>query len=618
MNPLEASPPIQNGLYKNSPARVLKQLLEALLFEGVIAYHYRDGHFYFRLGTNECRARGTISAFSRVRLDADNIWYTSHRQLKPVTLPQVIAAIPASETSRQRLFDELQQTITLCQWNDGQTPQFNDRRQLAYRDLEAAIDEGHPYHPCFKARSGFSLEDHARYGPEQANHFQLHWLAIHRDLLKQRLPTVSENSAIDNDFWQRELGSDTLSLLRQRLQRTIASGQNYSHEQAYGLMPIHPWQWQKLQNQLQQPLHTGELIDLGVAGDFYQASISVRTLLNVSAPDKANIKLPLSIVNSSSVRTIEPHSICTAPLLSAWLEKLAAADPFYQQQSPLGLLAEYAGVTLCESAGDAAHWTHQLSGQLGVIFRQSLEQQYDPTRTLPFVALAVTEADGHPFIEPWIKQYGCQAWVEQLIKVVVIPVWHLLVKHGIALEAHAQNMLLVHNNGWPEKLVLRDFHESLEYVESYLAQPQLAPDFLPLEACYRSAAPNQYYWMESIEALRELLVDTLFVFNLADLAVLLEQQYQYPEREFWQQVQDQLRRYERSGHCSPRRLQQMDLTQPRIYTESLITKKLCPEVDQEFHHAISNPLAQNQSGNSLTEAGAIVPSPLADRETESH
>ncbi len=47
---------------------------------------------------------------------------------------------------------------------------------------------------------------------------------------------------------------------------------------------------------------------------------------------------------------------------------------------------------------------------------------------------------------------------------ILQPVWRLMTHHGIALEAHGQNLLITHDGGWPTGLVARDFSESREYL----------------------------------------------------------------------------------------------------------------------------------------------------------
>ncbi|TIN17865.1 MAG: hypothetical protein E5Y59_07765, partial [Mesorhizobium sp.] len=91
----------------------------------------------------------------------------------------------------------------------------------------------------------------------------------------------------------------------------------------------------------------------------------------------------------------------------------------------------------------------------------------------------------------WVEQHGLDAWLDKLVATVVMPVFHLLVGHGIATEAHGQNLILIHRDGWPVRLAMRDFHDSVEYVPGFLRDPSTVPDFLALNPAYRDAAPHR-------------------------------------------------------------------------------------------------------------------------------
>ncbi|WOI38323.1 IucA/IucC family protein [Alteromonas sp. CI.11.F.A3] len=563
-----------------SKARMIKQLVEALLFEQIVPYHYTNGNFWFAVGDTRYIARGQISSFGRIRLDATYIKQIAPFKTATIDLPTLVNALPASAATKGQLLNELSQTIGFCEWNAAHLTRPESRRSFDYPALESAILEGHPYHPCFKARTGFSLADHANYSPEASRYFKLHWLAIKRTFLASNLPTE------EDCFWQQELGDKTLHVLQQRLKALSP------HSQEYGLLPIHPWQRNALGAALLHPINTKDIIDLGECGDSYQATISVRTLLNITSPQKAHVKLPMNMVNTSSLRTIEPHSVTTSPAISNWLDTLIKQDSWYQEKQHLAIQHEYAGIVVRPPSTDASseHWASQLAPSLSVIFRNSQPLQETHSHALPFAALSLIEQDGLPFIDPWINKYGCETWLNQLIEVTVIPVWHLLVKHGIAVEAHAQNMILRHQKGWPTSVVLRDFHESVEYVEDYLAQPELKPDFCELHPDYVDAPDNQYYWMSEVDALRELLVDTLFVYNLTDVATLMQRFYHYEEAQFWQQVTRALSDYEKTAQSWRSRIQKIDLLAPKVQTESLLAKKLSGQGTQEFHHTIPNPL----------------------------
>nr|MBX2857560.1 hypothetical protein [Cellvibrionaceae bacterium] len=277
--------------------RVLRQLIEALLFEQLLDFDYTEQTFYFRLGEYRFKARGKIAAFGRVRLDSQNIVYLNNGKWVCPHALFVVEQLPCTRRVKQQLSEEIQQTLSLCAWNAENLPEQLSRRNSDYCALESQLHEGHPYHPCFKARSGFTIEDHIAYGPECGGKIKLHWLAVRQCYVKNRFSATPLTQNLTkqqqhSDFWQDELGEQTWRLLEHRLAQQGAGWHDYH------LVPAHPWQVKKLAAQLKHPLACKDIIDLGQAGDDYQASISVRTLINLSRPEKANIKLPLSMVNT--------------------------------------------------------------------------------------------------------------------------------------------------------------------------------------------------------------------------------------------------------------------------------------------------------------------------------
>lgn len=570
--------PLPLDLTGRPDERVLRQLVAALLYEGVIeAHQHLDGHsthFHWSLGGRAYRCSGSIGAFGRVRPAAGSVaQQDDDGGWGEVSLAHLVSALPGTGMSRGKLLGEMTQTIAFSVWNGRNLP-VRHRRQMSFAELEGALDEGHPYHPCYKARTGFSDADHAAYGPEMAKPFQLIWLLVARRHLRQTLPTGEQ------DFWQTELGPETWAHL-QVMRRQLTSS-----PEEFGLVPLHPWQWRNLAETLVTGwIAAGEAYCLGPVGDHYTATQSVRSLLNSNQPLAASIKLPLNMVNTSSRRTLEPHSVCTAPAISGWIGDIVASDSFFRDRYPLTILQEYAGIIVDDDG--------PLAGQLGAIWRQNAEATLLPgEEVIPFNALMMVEGDGKPFADDWIRHFGLMPWINRLVEVAVLPVWHLLVHHGIAVEAHGQNMLLVHRDGWPVRLVLRDFHDSMEFCPAFLREPEKAPDFLSLNPLYREAEPDQYYWTDNLGSLRELVMDTLFVYNLTEISHLLDHCYDLPEARFWQRVESLLSAYAEENSMAERQAQ-LGYDQPNILTESLMTRKLFAE-KPEYHHMVPNALGLDQ------------------------
>lgn len=551
--------------------RVARQLAEAMLFESLVdAEVVEQGTrrlFGWSHGRRLYRCAGTVGAFGRVRLQAGSIATSHDGAWRQPALAELVDCLPGRLEHRQRLLAELESTLDHCRWNEANLSPAS-RRDMPFAALDAALHEGHAYHPCFKARTGFSPADHGRYGPEAGNGFRLVWLAVARREVQQRLP------ADEATFWTGELGGPSFETLRRRM---ADLGLDW---QAFALVPLHPWQWTTLEHTLLAPwLADGTARHLGRAGDCYVASQSVRTLFNADRPERASVKLAMNITNSSSLRTLEPHSVCTAPVLSRWLSGIVAGDPLFRTRYPLAVLDEYAGIIAGRDG--------PLAGQLAAIWRGSVSAVLRPGEAaVPFNALMLTEHDGRPFVDAWIGRHGLEAWLAQLLQVAVLPVWHLLVGHGIATEAHGQNMVLVHRDGWPVRLVLRDFHDSLEYVPGFVSDPEGVPDFLALDPAYRTAEPDRFYWMEAVESLGELVMDALFVFNLAEIAHLLHVGYGLREEAFWVSVDRLLGAYAAERDLAGRQ-SRLGLAAPRIAVESLLARKLAIG---RTSHLVPNPL----------------------------
>lgn len=564
--------PLPLDLAHRPEERVLRQLVSALLFEGLIEPdEFASSHttrFEWWGGRHRLRCLGRRGPFGRARLQPGSIeMLGAEGGWLQADIQAIASGLNAPLEQSERLVAELEQTIAFCRWNEENLSRPL-RREMDFQDLEGTLDEGHPYHPCFKARTGFDLRDHAAYGPEAGASFQLEWLFVARAHLHQSLP-VAEDA-----FWLGELGEETwsgLCAVRRRLE---------IDPDTFALLPLHPWQWRRLKRTVLAPwIADGLIHSAGPTGDFYRASQSVRSLLNVTNPAKASVKLSMDMVNTSSLRTLDAHSVCTAPAISDWVSRTVAGDPLFRERYPLVVLREYAGM-IADRSGP-------LAGQLGAIWRESADTKLGPgERAVPFAALMTVEADGKPFIDHWVTRYGIPAWLDRLVEVAVMPVWHLLVAHGIGTEAHGQNMVLVHRDGWPVRLILRDFHDSLEYVPDFLADPARAPDFEALNPIYRQAKPDEFYWMENVEALRELAIDTLFVFNLTEVSHLLEVCHGFSEIEFWRRVANRLDAYA-TEHRLQERQARIGHSTPQLFAESLLTRKFFPGRAQ-YRHPIPN------------------------------
>jgi siderophore synthetase component len=582
--------------------RVVRQFVEALLYEEIVEFisenraespvklSYFDSVFdsiyFFSMDGQEFRCLGSRRIFERIRIADGSVQILEQGRYRECRIEELIFHLDTDSETRVRVLGELVQTIALCRWNNRYLEHNKKpRRQLNFAQLESAITEGHLYHPSFKARTGFTLQDHIQYGPEAGETFQLQWLAIKSHCVDHAYPCSSI------DFWTEELGEEHFSVLNNRLE---SLGKNWLD---YSLCPIHPWQIGAIQYcGLADAVARGDIIELGEAGDFYQATQSLRTLVNVSHPEKANVKIPLNLVSTSSHRNLQDHFVCIAPTISTWLQEVVAKDEYLQREGKLLLLSEYAGLLYKPKSEEEAK---DMDGLIGAIFRESVvDKLQSGEEAIPFTALMLVESDNRSFIADWLERYGVDAWINQLLEVMLIPIWHMLVHNGVAFEAHCQNLILTHKDGWPHRIVLRDFHEDMEYVEDYLKFPEHTPNLKEADPYFETISLDEGFSMSDIDELRELFMDTVYVLNLADLSFLLERYHDYSEEKFWNLVRDHLNDYRQSGITDIKRIERLGADRSSIIVESLLKKKILNGGTLDyFEHTVNNPLAGMNEDN---------------------
>lgn len=536
--------------------RVLAQLLESLIAEDAVRCE-RDG--------DTCTVRGravyTVTArehgFGRVRLDGpvlrDGVPATSPSRF----LDEVAEALDADPERLPGFARELEATVV----NDAlaahaRTPGPIDPG-AGHDVLESRAADGHRYHPAYKSRLGFDLGDQLAYGPEFAPTVPPLWLAAD--------PAIASVSASQS----ARTGSDPDALWAAQLE-----GGPITPPPGRVLVPVHPWQWHTVIARAFAPeLASGALRVLGTDGHDYRPQASIRTLACVDAPLLPSPKLSLSITNTSTARGLAPYTVRNAARVSDWLAGIVARDPVLAGQLRVIVLREVLGVAIGDGAGPLER---DREGALSVIWRESLHSHLAPgERAVGFTGLTARSAEGLPLIDPWIRAHGARPWVRALAATTVVPLVHLLVRHGVALESHAQNMLLVHEDGRPVRVALKDFHDGVRFSRALLADPAACPVLEAPPAHHGNA--NSFLETDDPAQVTGFLLDALCFVNLADLAHLLEREYGLAETDFWAEIVGAVRAHAREHPEVADRMATFDVFAPTLEVEKLTSRRLHPD-----------------------------------------
>ena len=331
--------------------------------------------------------------------------------------------------------------------------------RLPLQELHARL-EGHPKAVTSKGRLGWGADDQLAYAPEFGGSFKLLWVAVAReDTVAAAADSVSEQALLSAALDRGE---------RARLSARLAALGAEAGRMA--ILPVHPWQWHKTVAAWFAPERAaGRIVLLGAFGDRFRAQPSLRTISNATRLVPYDIKLSLSILNTSCYRGIPGRYIPIGPRLSDWLDRVVAADPLLGRDRRVLLLREVAGTHVPNPTFRAVEDVpYHYDEALGVIWRERIEPKLAADeRAVMLSALHHCDDQGHPLMAEYVARSGltAAAWTRKLFEAVTLPLYHLLCRYGLGFIAHGQNTTLLLRDWQPAGLILKDFQGDLDVVD---------------------------------------------------------------------------------------------------------------------------------------------------------
>ncbi|PNZ07745.1 siderophore biosynthesis protein SbnF [Staphylococcus equorum subsp. linens] len=568
--------------------RIMNQLVTSIIYEDVVQYEVtqQGATSIVTIEAEDATYRAEVrelDSFQRLELTSP-VWRITDDGDTAVTvdyatmLREVIYTFDKNNEKVEAFINELLQTDL----KDTQAMRYKEMTagsvELTFDALESYAMEGHPYHPSYKSRLGFTPVDNLQYGPDFQPTFTLKWLAIPKHYIEQ---TVSRNIEAQ-DLLQQQLGDEVVQQFKEvllALDKSLAD---------YEWLPVHPWQFDHIiASELAEQWINGEIILLGESEEYYTPQQSIRTLSPVDT-SKYYIKVPLSITNTSTKRVLAPHTIENAAQITDWLKHIHEQDSYLNKELKTVFLGEILGMSyindnLTESKREAIY------GAVSVIWRENLHSYLTETEdAIPFNAIYSLDQRQNPIIQQWIAQYGVAAWVRQFIKVAVQPIIHMLYYHGIALESHAQNMMLIHEDGWPTRVAIKDFHDGVRFKRGLLSTEAQNPQLKDTPEEHKKINRNSFIETEDVELVRDFTLDAFFFINISEIIMFFERHYNLSEHKQWMYVYDEIKQY-RQTHPDLPNYEHFDLFEKTIQVEKLTTRRLLEDTEIRIHH-VTNPL----------------------------
>ncbi|HSC67376.1 MAG TPA: IucA/IucC family protein [Cellvibrio sp.] len=612
----------QGEEYVLSRRRLFKQLIQALLYENTVEYTESQligDTIEFKIyGVNKsgqtinycCKGYRRVS-FGRVELNEEPIVrHCGSVSEEVISIREFLTEIDPSFTIsvefKDRFIQELEHTLAndtaglfyankkFLEIKNGSGKGFFNQcatlRAMTYDDIESNLHKAHPYHPCYKSRIGFSAIDNFSYGPEFSPELKLIWLAVK----KENCLSVLSPSINEHEFYVQQLG-DQLTDFHECLRSLHFEPVNYL------LIPVHPWQWlHHLLPLYTADFHQGNIVFLGEGSDSYRPQQSIRTMANKTHPEKPYAKLALSIVNTSTSRGLAEHTIANAPVISDWLFGLVKTDKYLSERHKITVLREMKAISFSSFGENIA------SGKIACLWRESLHNHISvDEQAIPFSGLTEMDRDKRPIIDDWILHYGVYEWLEQFVKISVLPLIRLLYVHGVAMESHAQNMILVHKNGWPTRIALKDFHDGIRFMPGQITHGECLTALHATPQQHLATNSSSYISASEPEDVKDFLYSAFFSMNLSEFALFFDLHYGISEASFWELLINCIDSYQREFPEQYDRFQLFDLQSNFVSVEAHTKRRLQNE-SQIRVNRVKNPLSTGSrySPSSTKEAPA--------------
>ncbi|WP_432459631.1 IucA/IucC family protein [Agarivorans sp. QJM3NY_25] len=408
--------------------------------------------------------------------------------------------------------------------------------------------DAHPKAIANKGRLGWGAAELALYSPESGRAFQLHYLALN----KQHCEVGFAEGLSPQRLLEEVLGSEAYLALINKLPA--------KNRDQFLIMAVHPWQMSRfLVGQFAEWFANGDAIDLGpVTGDWL-AQQSIRTLSAVDPRVRYDVKTALTILNTSCYRGIPGKFIVQGPKLSAWLAQLTIQDPLFAQLG-LRVQQEVAGV-FCPQPyqQQVAGGSYRYQEMLGCIWRERAESVLsEQQRPMSMATLMQTDSQGKAAIVTLIELSGlsAEAWLRKLFKHVVVPLYHLMCRYGVALVAHGQNITLALQGHQPVGCLIKDFHGDLRLIDQDFPELNRLPQAIRQNLTRLPA----HYLIHDLLTGHFVTVLRFVSPKLISLGI--------DETQFYRYLADEIRSYQAAHPQLQERFEMFDLLKPEI-------EKLC-------------------------------------------
>lgn len=375
-----------------------------------------------------------LQVYSKNQKTRFKYWHSLHEELNESIANQALA-LAYQDQWHKRIRQQAKGYPSLWTWL---LECFNQQQTLDFLEQWGCM--GHPSHPNFRAKIGFNRKEVVQYSPEFNSEVTIFWAALHHSLAFTSTSKSVFHWLFSNHF-PKEYSLWSESLRFKKL-----------NPEDYYPLPIHPWQWANKLQTLAKPLFEGNQFIVNPVYQQTKPSMSFRTMMPL-AKHGPHLKLAVGVHTTSSMRTVSPASVSNSSTLSQWLNELLAQNQYYKGR--LFLARDLAGINALHPSIPDNEKKH-----LALIVRENplqwirLNQKLVPLASLFKQSPISQKSLLSELID--LSQDNPLSYFTDYCRCVLESQLHLLLRYGVALEAHQQNTLVIFQANRLSGLVIRD------------------------------------------------------------------------------------------------------------------------------------------------------------------
>ncbi|KGP64332.1 siderophore biosynthesis protein [Legionella norrlandica] len=363
---------------------------------------------------------------------------------------------------------------------------------------------GHPYHPAFRAKMGFTRREVLQNSPEFQAKISVHWCALSKVKAESKhfidyIRLIAQEFPIEYLYWREKLLF------------------GHFNPDDYFPIPVHPWQWR---NQLQ--IAFAPLIDNKslILLPHHQTLIPSLTH-NMMMPQSSTLyTLKLETTLNSSFMEQEDYSDYMASL-TGWVDSLLDRTNHYK--NTLFISKNIVNINIPQDTPK-----HEQKNLAVGLHQNPIHLITQGQRAVPLSSLfAISPCTKVPLIIEIIQASGLQpmTYFAQYCYKLLFGQFHLLLKYGVALKIEQQNVLVIFEQNMPQGIVIKNLSH-LQICHHELFKDIQKPNVPEPLAIYT----------KDLNHLRALIVQGTLKNNLYHWIQCLNSNYHILEKKLWSVV----------------------------------------------------------------------------------